>query len=185
MQWSDEGIVIGARRHGEAATILETMTRGHGRHLGLVHGGRSRRLRPVLQAGNTLALAWRARLDEHLGTFRVEPSVERASTIMASRAATFGVQALVSELRFLPERDPHPRLYDAAAVLLDCFERLPLAAALMVRFEMLLLDELGVGLDLARCAATGTTSGLAFVSPRTGRAVGREAGAAYADRLLD
>jgi DNA repair protein RecO (recombination protein O) len=183
MEWSEEGIVVGTRRHGESDVILEALTAGHGRHLGLVKGGRSRRLRPVVQPGNTLILTWRARLNEHLGNFRVEPSVER-SALAASSAGAYGLALAAAHLRLLPERDPHPRLYDALAVLVDCLDRPALAGQVMARFELLLLDELGFGLDLQRCAATGQTDDLAYVSPRSGRAVSREAGLPYADKLL-
>jgi DNA repair protein RecO (recombination protein O) len=160
------------------------MTAGHGRHLGLVRGGRSRRTRPVLQAGNTLALTWRARLHEHLGNFHAEPVRERSS-LMATAAGAFGLALAGAHLRLLPERDPHPRLYGALAVMLDCFERPEVGAELMARFELMLLDELGVGLDLDVCAATGSRDDLAYVSPRSGRAVSRAAGQPYADRLLE
>ena len=183
MEWSEPGIVLGARRHGETDVILEVMTAGRGRHLGLVRGGRSRRLRPVVQAGNTLALTWRARLDEHLGNLRIEPVVER-SALMASGVGAFGLALLAAHLRLLPERDPHPRLHETLEIILDRFDRPALAAELLARFELLLLDELGFGLDLERCAATGSRDGLVYVSPRSGRAVSREAGAAYHDRML-
>jgi DNA repair protein RecO (recombination protein O) len=183
MQWSDEGIVIGTRRHGESSLIVELMTPSRGRHLGLVRGGRSRRQQPVLQPGNTVTAVWRARLDEHLGNFTVEPAVSRAARLMASACGLAALQVLTGLLRLLPERDPHPRLYAALETILEALDA-PLAAAeLVVRFELQVLEELGFGLDLASCAA-GSNDALAFVSPRTGRAVGREAGAAYADRLL-
>lgn len=184
MEWSEDGIVIGTRRYGEADAILETMTRQHGRHLGLVRGGRSRRQRPVLQPGNTLALTWRARLDEHLGNFRVEPVKERAATLMQTGFASFGLQLLGAHLRLLPERDPHPRLYEALELVVDNLDRPGLAAELMARFELLLLDELGFGLDLTSCAATGGTADLIYVSPNSGRAVSREAGRPFDNRLL-
>ncbi len=122
MEWTAEAIVIGTRRHGETSTIVEVMAREKGRHLGLVRGGRSRRLRPVLQPGNTLRVTWRARLDEHLGAFAVEPICERAATLMATAAATFGIQLLGAHLRLLPERDPHPRLFDALGVIVVAFD---------------------------------------------------------------
>ena len=184
MEWSEHGIVVGSRRHGETDVILEVMTAGHGRHLGLVKGGRSRRLRPVLQGGNTLQLTWRARLHEHLGNFRAEPLTERSAGLMHSGVGAFGLALAGAHLRLLPERDPHPRLYEALAVLLDCLDRPPLAGELMVRFELLLLDELGFGLDLERCAATGSREDLAYVSPRSGRAVGRSAGLPHAEKLF-
>ena len=184
MEWSEEGIVVGTRRHGEADVILEVLTAGHGRHLGLVKGGRSRRLRPVLQPGNTLALTWRARLHEHLGNFRAEPVAERSAGLMTSPVGAFGLALAGAHLRLLPERDPHPRLFQALSVMLGNFDAPPLAAELMVRFELLLLDELGVGLDLESCAATGSRENLVYVSPKSGRAVSREAGEPYRDRLL-
>ena len=184
MEWSEEGIVVGTRRHGETDVILEVLTAGHGRHLGLVKGGRSRKLRPVLQPGNTLALTWRARLHEHLGNFRAEPVAERSSLLMASPVGAFGLALAGAHLRLLPERDPHPRMYEALALLLDRLDRPHLAAELMVRFELLLLDELGFGLDLESCAATGSRENLVYVSPKSGRAVSREAGEPYREKLL-
>jgi DNA repair protein RecO (recombination protein O) len=184
MEWSEEGIVVGVRRHGEVDTILEVLTAGHGRHLGLVKGGRSRRLRPILQAGNTLSLTWRARLHEHLGNFRAESVTERSSSLMASPVGAFGLALAGAHLRLLPERDPHPRLYDALSLLLDRLDAAGPAAEAMVRFELLLLDELGFGLDLESCASTGAREELSFVSPKSGRAVSRAAGEPYRDRLL-
>ena len=184
MEWSEEGIVVGTRRHGETDVILEVVTAGHGRHLGLVKGGRSRRLRPVLQAGNTLSLTWRARLHEHLGNFRAEPVTERSAGLMASPSALSGWRSPARICGSCPERDPHPRLFEALAVMLDCFDRPALAAEMMVRFELLLLDELGFGLDLESCAATGSRDDLVYVSPKSGRAVSRAAGEPYRDRLL-
>jgi DNA repair protein RecO (recombination protein O) len=184
MEWSEEGIVVGTRRHGEADVIVEVITAAHGRHLGLVKGGRSRVLRPVLQAGNTLSLTWRARLHEHLGNFRVEPMIERSSELMASAVGAFGLALAGEHLRLLPERDPHPRLFEALGLMLDRFHRPALAAEMMARFEVLLLDELGFGLDLESCAATGRRDDLVYVSPKSGRAVSREAGEPYRDRLL-
>ncbi|MGQ7792995.1 DNA repair protein RecO [Faunimonas sp. B44] len=184
MQWSEEAIAVGTRRHGEGSVILEVMTRERGRHLGMVRGGRSKAMRPVLQPGNTLVVTWRARLDEHLGTFRAEPVLERAAAIMASSVATFGLQLLAEHLRLLPERDPHPRLYDVLEILVDHLDDPIVAGALLARFEVLLLDELGFGLDLDSCALTGAAEDLAYVSPRTGRAVCRAAAEPYAARLL-
>jgi DNA repair protein RecO (recombination protein O) len=184
MEWSDEGLVLGRRRHGESAAVLELMTRGHGRHLGLVHGGSSIRMGPLLQAGNGVHAVWRARLDEHLGTYAIEGSALRAGHFLASPMALYGVATLSALLRLLPERDPHPTLHDAAVVLLDHIDDHALAAVLFVRFELLLLAEFGFGLDLATCAATGGTSDLIYVSPKSGRAVGAGAGEPYKDRLL-
>ena len=184
MEWRDEGIILGARRHGETSAILEVMTRAHGRHLGLVRGGRSRRMLPVLQPGNRVEVGWRARLDEHLGNFTVEPLALAAGRIMESACAVFGIQTLGAHLRLLPERDSHPRLHEALGVVIDHLGEPLLAAELMVRFELLVLEELGFGLDLSECAATGARERLVWVSPKTGRADSRDAGAPWADRLL-
>ncbi len=184
MQWSDEGIVLGARKHGESSVILEVMTREHGRHLGLVHGGRSRTRQPMLQPGNSVHAVWRARLDEQLGTFQVEPGQSRAARLIASPMALYGLATLTNLLRMLPERDPHRPLYDTLEVLVDNLDDPDLAPALFVRFEVAILAELGYGLDLTRCAATDQTHDLAYVSPRTGRAVSADAGEPYKDRLL-
>ena len=184
MQWTDEGLVLGARRHGESSVIVELMTRAHGRHLGLVHGGRSKALQPVLQTGNTVQVTWRARLDEHLGTYQVEGKEQRAARFMASPLALYGLATVAALLRSLPERDPHPALFETLAVLVDHLDDGDLAPALFVRFELAILAELGFGLDLSRCAATNTTEDLAYVSPKSGRAVCSMAGEPYRDRLL-
>jgi len=184
MQWSDEGIIIGTRRHGETSLIVELMTPGHGRHLGLVRGGRSRRQQPVLQPGNSVVAIWRARLDEHLGTFTLESTRQRAARLIERPSGLYGILTLAALLRLLPERDPHPRLYEGLEAILDYLDDPLTAADMVVRFELKLLDDLGFGLDLEQCAATGTNDDLAYVSPRTGRAVCRSAGDPYREKLL-
>ncbi|WP_137132815.1 DNA repair protein RecO [Rhizobium sp. FY34] len=184
MQWQDEGIVIGVRRHGETSVVAELMTRERGRHMGLVRGGRSRSMQPVLQPGNRVEAVWRARLDEHLGDYRLEPVHLRAARLMESATSVYGVQAMGALLRLLPERDPHPHLFDALDVILDHMDDPAGAGELFVRFELAVLNDLGFGLDLTECAATGTREDLIYVSPKSGRAVSAAAGAPYADRLL-
>ena len=184
MEWRDEGIVIGVRRHGESSTILEAMTRGHGRHLGLVRGGRSPRLQSALQPGNSLGLVWRARLDEHLGAYAVEPLALRAGRLIASGLALSGIVYLGSLLRLLPERDPHESLFEALELIADRLDDPDLAPALVARFEAQVLAECGFALDLERCAATGVREDLIYVSPKSGRAVSAAAGAPYRERLL-
>ncbi len=184
MDWRDEGIILGTRRHGETSVIVELMTRERGRHLGLVQGGRSHRMQPLLQIGNRVAAEWRARLDEHLGQYVLEPVTFAAARLIESRLALNGVQLIAAHLRLLPERDPHPQLFDILAVVLECFDNPAQAGELMARFELKLLDELGFGLDLEECAATGRRDDLVWVSPKSGRAVCREAGAPYAAKLL-
>ncbi len=184
MEWSDEGLVTGVRRHGETSAIVELLTFARGRHLGLVRGAFSRRLAPWLQPGNTLHVIWRARLEDQLGTFSVEPLALRAEGLMRTAHAAFGVSHMASLIRLLPERDPHPSLYRVCQTILDAFEEPRDAAILMARFELAILSELGFGLDLETCAATGGRDDLVFVSPRSGRAVSAQAGAPYAERLL-
>ena len=184
MEWTDDGIVLGSRRHGEANAIVEVMTHEHGRHLGLVRGGSSSRQRPVLQPGNTVRLVWRARLDEHLGAYTVEPLRLTGASRLAAAHAVYGVTHLAALCRLLPERDPHPELFEHLAEALDHFDEPAAAARLMVRFELRMLAELGFGLDLTACAATGTTDNLSYVSPKSGRAVSREAAEPWRERLL-
>jgi DNA repair protein RecO (recombination protein O) len=184
MEWIDEGIVLGVRRHGESSVIAELLTRAHGRHLGLVRGGSGSRMRPVLQPGNTVRAVWRARLDEHLGTYQIEGLQLRAATMLTASHALYGVTHLASLARLLPERDPHEDIYDRLTGTLDDFDDAGEAAVHLVRFELAMLAELGFGLDLTNCAATGATADLIYVSPKSGGAVSRQAGEPWRDRLL-
>ncbi len=184
MEWRDEGLVIGVRRHGEHSAIVEAMTRSHGRHFGLVRGGRSKRLAAALQPGNSLGLVWRARLDEHLGAYAVEPLTSRAGRLMMSTMALAGINYLGALMRLLPERDPHEAVYEALTLIADRLDNSAIAPALVALFEAQVLGECGFRLDLSRCVATGASEGLAYVSPRSGRAVSLAAGAPWRDRLL-
>lgn len=184
MDWSDEGVVLGVRPHGESGAVLELFTRTHGRHLGLVHGGRSRKLRPILQTGNHVDATWKARLADNLGHFSVELRKGFAAAAMNDAAALAALTSIAALARLLPERDPHPNLYEVTLFVLGFLDERAVWPALTVRWEMALLDELGFGLDLAACAATGKTTELVYVSPRSGRAVSAEAGEPYKERLL-
>lgn len=184
MQWSDEGIVLSVRPHGETAAIAELLTRDHGRHLGLVHGGRSRRLRPVLQPGNAVRAVWRARLADQLGVMTVEAETSYAAQAMTDRLALLGLSSACYLARLLPERDPHPEVYQSLRELMAALAEPDVWPAMLVTWELALIGELGFGLDLGRCAATGTRSNLRYVSPKSGRAVSAEAGAPYHDKLL-
>jgi DNA repair protein RecO (recombination protein O) len=184
MEWSDRALVISNRAHGERDCLLEVFTRDRGRQMGLVRGGRSARRAAVLQTGNSLQVTWRARLDEHLGHFAVEPVTDRAAMLMSGRASLALAQTLAAELHLFAERDPHPDLHDAAILLLDHAGDGRAAIAGLVRFELMLLAALGFGMDLSVCALTGATEDLAFVSPKTGRAASRAAALPYAPRLL-
>jgi DNA repair protein RecO (recombination protein O) len=184
MQWSDEGVILSVKPHGETAAVAEIFTRAHGRHLGLVHGGRSRKLRPVLQTGNQVDAVWKARLAEHLGHVAVELRKGYAAQAMEDAPALAGLTSLCALARLLPERDPHPNLYEVTLFVLGYLDDPEVWPALMVRWELALLDELGFGLDLSACAATGTNDNLVYVSPKTGRAVSAAAGEPYKERLL-
>ncbi|KPP90565.1 MAG: DNA repair protein RecO [Rhodobacteraceae bacterium HLUCCA08] len=185
IEWRDDGPVLRARPHGETGVILEVFTRAHGRAAGVVRGGTSRRLAPLLQPGTELQVTWKARLEEHLGAFTVEPLKSRAAQVMADRAALAGLNAVTGLLAFLlPEREPHPALFDRTGALLDLLGVNALWPVAYLRWELALLDELGFGLDLTACAATGATGDLAYVSPRTGRAVSAAGAGGWADRLL-
>lgn len=184
MDWRDEGMVIGARRHGENAVILELMTRERGRHLGLVRGGRSSAMRAALQPGNLVLASWRARIEDHLGAFTVELLAARAARFLDQGAALNGLATLAALLRLLPERDPHEELFERADEIVLRFCARDDAAIALARFELALLGALGFGLDLDACALTGATDDLAWVSPKSGRAVTRSAGAPWRERLL-
>ena len=184
MEWRDHGVILSVRKHGETSAIAELLTPAHGRCLGLVRGGRSRIQRPVLQPGNLVAATWRARIEDHLGTFVFEPLKLSAGAIMDDAFRLSGLVTLASLSQVLPEREPHLRLYDAFQIVLEAIDNDDLWPALLVRWELGLLDELGFGLDLSKCAATGSNDQLSFVSPKTGRAVGLAAGEPYRDRLL-
>ncbi|MCP5081730.1 MAG: DNA repair protein RecO [Alphaproteobacteria bacterium] len=184
MDWSEEGVVLGVRRQGESNAVLELFTRGHGRHLGLVRGGRGRRLRPVLQTGNLVEVTWRARLAEHLGSYTVEALELQAARLMDDPFKLAGLMSMADLTRLLPEREPHERLYDAFQIVLSQIQDDAVWPALLVRWELGLLEELGFGLDLTKCAASGSKDNLIYVSPKSGKAVSAEAGEPYQAKLL-
>lgn len=185
MQWEDEAIVLAARRHGESALIVQLLTRGHGRHAGLVRGGQGPKLRMVYQIGNRLAVTWKARLAEHLGGIAGELLRGHAARFMddPGRLACLAAAAAMAEAT-LPEREPHPRAYEGLLELLEALDADAGWAASYVAWELALLAELGFGLDLSRCAATGESGDLIYVSPKSGQAVSSRAGEPYRDRLL-
>lgn len=184
MDWTDRGIVLSARRHGESSVILSLLTAEHGRHAGVVRGGQSRRRRGVLEVGNLVAASWRARLEEHLGNFTVELETGYAARVLDSPDRLAALTALCATIdACLAERETHPALFADSLRLIASLED-PDFAAHYVVWELGLLGELGYGLDLSSCAATGVVDDLAYVSPRSARAVSRTAGEPYRDRLL-
>jgi len=185
MKWAADGYVLSVKSHGETSAIINVLTKEKGRHAGIVRGGRSRRLRPVLQPGNKVTVNWNARLSEHLGVFTVEALDARAAILMQDRLSLAGLNAITAVcMQALPEREAHPKLYDVFEILVGQLHDIDVWPALYVRFEMALLQALGYGLDLSKCAATGTTESLTHVSPRSGRAVSTGAAEPYLDKLL-
>jgi len=186
MQWRDEGILLWVRRHGETAAIIETLTLEHGRHSGLVHGGATKSHSAVLQPGAQVSLEWSARLAEHLGVFKVDLIRTRAGVLLTDRdklAALNVISALL--VQFLPDREPNTELYHQTLELMDVLASdKPDWPADYALWEVSLLRALGFGLDFRRCAATGISDDLVYVSPRSGRAVCRQAGGPYADKML-
>lgn len=184
MQWQAHGTVIARRPHGETAIIIDVLTADHGRHAGVVPGGASARRAAMLQPGSRLDLRWRARQADQLGSFTAEPVRLRAG-LMGDPLALAGLNAVCALLVFaLPERDPHPALAARTEDLLDLMEAGGDWPPAYLAWEMRLLDEMGFGLDLSACAVTGARDGLAYVSPRSGRAVSRAGAGEWADRLL-
>ncbi len=184
MDWQDEGMLISVRQHGESAAIIEVFTAAHGRHAGVVRGGASRKMAAMLQPGSQLAVSWSARLAEHIGVFVAEPVRLRAG-LMGDRLALSGLNAICAMLHLaLPEREAHPGLWRATMALLDALERDADWPVLYLRWELALLEELGFGLDLGRCAVTGVREGLVYISPKTGRAVSVAGAGEWAARLL-
>ena len=185
MEWRDQGVVLTVRRHGESAAIVEMFCAEHGRHLGVVRGGAGRRMAPILQPGAQLDVTWRARLSEHLGAFTVEPVKSRAAAVLGDPLALAGLNALVSMAAFaLPERQAEGQFYAETLQVLDALVAGEGWLPLYLHWEMSLLDTTGFGLDLSSCAVTGATDGLAYVSPRSGRAVSRSGAGNWVDRLL-
>lgn len=184
MDWRDQGFVLNTRKHGETSVILEVFTAEHGRHAGVVRGGVSRKMTPILQPGGQLDLSWRARLADHIGSFTVEPLRSRAA-VLSDRFALAGLNTVTALLAFcLPDREPHPALYQQSTQLLDLLGQNELWPLAYLRWEMALLTELGYGLDLSECAVTGSTDNLIYVSPKSGRAVSAKGAGDWADRLL-
>ncbi len=185
IEWRDEGALLKVRKHGESSAIIEVFTQTHGRAAGIVRGGTSRKIAPILQPGAQLDVTWKARLEDHLGSFTVEPVRSRAAQVMSDRMALAGLNAVTSILAFvLPEREDHPPLYARTIQLLDLLGQGDVWPLAYLQWELALLEELGFGLTLDACAVTGSNDELVYVSPRTGRAVGRHAAGDWADKLL-
>lgn len=185
MEWSDDGVVVSVREHGETSAVVSLLTMNHGRHAGLVRGATGKRMRGVLHPGNRVKATWRARLAEHLGGLTCELTDAVAAGVLGDRERLAGLAAacVVAETA-LPEREPHPRVFNALVALLLVLAESELWPSAYVKWELGLLAELGFGLDLSRCAVTGRSDHLTHVSPRTGRAVSQSAAEPYRERLL-
>ncbi|KEO54157.1 DNA repair protein RecO [Thioclava pacifica] len=184
MDWQDHGTILSARPHGESSMIVELFSAAHGRHAGVVRGGASRKMAGMLQPGNRVMATWRARLEDHLGSYTLEPLQSRA-VILSDRQALAGLNAATALLRFtLPEREPHDALFAASEALFDAMAEGGDWVPLYLRWELGLLEEMGYGLDLSSCAVTGSRDDLAYVSPRSGRAVSRAGAGEWAPKLL-
>lgn len=185
IEWQDEAVVLRVQPHGETSVILEVFSPQHGRHAGVVRGGVSRKIAPILQPGGQIAVTWKARLDSHLGSFTVEPVRSRAAQAMGDRLALAGLNAVCGLLALvLPDREAHLPLYQRSVALLDLLGQADIWPLAYLQWEQALLEEMGFGMDLSACAVRGVNEDLAFVSPRTGRAVSREAAGEWANRLL-
>ena len=184
-EFEDDAYVLSARAHGETGAIVELLTARHGKYAAHVAGGASRRMKPFLQPGARTLARYRARVSDQLGSVSLEPVGEGPAALFDDRAALAGLSAAAAvAAAALPEREPHPGVFLAFEALSRTLGLADIWPAVFVRFETGLLEELGFGLDLSKCAATGDVDDLIYVSPRTGRAVSKTAGAPYADRLL-
>ncbi|MFQ1701191.1 DNA repair protein RecO [Loktanella agnita] len=185
IEWRDDAALLATRPFGETSVIIEVFSATHGRHAGVVRGGTSRKVAPVLQPGAQLSVTWKARLESHLGSFAVEPVRSRAAVAMGDRLALAGLNAVCALLaHVLPEREGHPALYDRTIALLDLLGQSDVWPLAYLRWEQALLDEMGFGLDLSACAVRGVNEELIYVSPRSGRAVSRQAAGEWANRML-
>ena len=185
IEWRDEGALLKVRKHGETSAIIEVFTESHGKAAGIVRGGTSRKIAPLLQPGAQLDVTWKARLDDHLGSFTIEPIRSRAAQVMQDRLALAGLNAVTGLASFLlPDRETYGPLYTRTINLLDLLGQTEVWPLAYLQWEVALLEDMGFALDLSACAVSGLNDDLFYVSPRTGRAVSRLAAGDWADRLL-
>jgi DNA repair protein RecO (recombination protein O) len=185
MNWREDGILLAMRKHGEASAIIELFTESRGLYAGIVRGGASRKMAPILQPGAQLDAQWHARLEDHLGSFTVEPMRSRMDVAFSDRRALAGLSAVTSVLSFvLPEREPHPALYRRTLALLELLDEPEIWPLAYLHWEVALLEDLGFGLDLRSCVVTGERENLIYISPKSGRAVSKRGAGEWADRLL-
>ena len=186
MDWIDRGIVLSARKHGETSLIVSLLTENHGRHAGLVRGGAGRRNRGIYQPGNLVSAHWRARLPEHLGTYSAELLDAKTAPFLGAPLELSALQSATALTEVaLPEREAHFNIFNGLIILIDSLHDPSVWPIVYIKWELGLLKELGFGLDFSQCAATGSSEDLVYVSPKTGRAVSRQAGEAYKNIILD
>ncbi len=184
MEWQNEGIILAVKPHSESNLVIELLTSEFGRHNGLVRGGRSQKNRASLQIGNRVIATWRGRLEEHLGNYKIELTNAYSALLLDDRLSLSGVNTLCTLARMLPEREPFKGLYEASVLILDHMNDIDIWPMLLVRWELEFLHQLGFGLDLSQCAATGSKEDLIYISPKSGKAVSASAGEPYKDKLL-
>ncbi|KGB27776.1 DNA recombination protein RecO [Candidatus Liberibacter solanacearum] len=184
MHWQDDAIVLGVRSYGEKNIILEVMTRHYGRHLGFVRYGQSRRMQPVLQVGNLVRVNWRSRLEQDLGEFRLEIIEYRCAKLLSSAISLYGLQSMIPMFRFLPERDPCPDLYDLLNLFINSHKISSILGKIFIQIELILLKNIGFGLEITKCVVTGVSHDLSWVSPKSGGAICHSVGLPYASKML-
>lgn len=185
MQWTDEAIILSARKYGENKALVRLFARHHGVHAGIARGAFSKTNRGIWQPGNTVSVTWQARLAEHIGSFRPELLAPFAAQVMGDKMKLAALASACALLEVsLPERHPYPRLYAHFHAFLTYLVDRDEWQDAYVRLELEILSQSGFGLDLTACAATGMTENLAYVSPKSGRAVSHDAGQPYKDKLL-
>ncbi len=185
MHWTDESIVLSIRKHGESSAVARLFSHHHGVFAGVVKGAHSKTNRGVIQPGNVVSATWQARLSEHLGTLKAELTDPVAAFVMQDAAKLAALSSACTLIEAaMPERHPYPKLYKQLRIFLHVLKEEEHWHEAYVRLEMAILTESGFGLDLSQCASTGVREDLVYVSPKTGRAVSREAGEPYKEKLL-
>ncbi len=185
MEWRDKGILLATRPFGETSLIIDVFTPDHGKFSGVVRGGQSKKLKPILQIGAQLDLTWKARLEEHLGSFQVELIRSRTANVMNDRLLLAGMLSSATLInRFFPTGQVYKEFYKSSENLFDLLQFPDIWALGYFKWELEFLETLGFGLDLGKCAVTGSTEDLKFISPKSGRAVSQAAAGEWVSKLL-
>ncbi len=183
--WVDQGVILSIRPHGENGGIISLLTQNHGRYSGYVYGAKSSKMRGILEIGNVVRAEWQSKDFEGLGKYDIELDSNNIVNIMDNPKKLLTLQSLCTLVdKTLPEREEHVNIYNSVIAMLDSFNN-DMWEAVYVYWEIGLLKELGFGLDLDKCAVTGTTEKLSHISPKTGRAVCEIEAEPYKDKLLE